>query len=57
MARYLDEPPIEGGRMTALLWSASAVVAILVAADYLRDRARQRREDRTWAEIVQKEGP
>ena len=43
--------------MTALLWSASAVVAFLVAADYLRDRARQRREDRTWAEIVQKEGP
>ena len=44
--------------MNALTWCTSAVVAALVAADYLRDRARQRREDRDWAELVRiLEGP
>ena len=38
--------------MSALLWSASAAAALLVAADVLRDRARQRREDRICAEFV-----
>jgi hypothetical protein len=37
----------------ALLWSACILIAGLVAADFLRDRARQRREDREWAEIRQ----
>lgn len=41
--------------MNAILWSASAVIAILIAADYRKDRARQRREDQAWSEIVREE--
>ena len=37
---------------TFLLWAACALVAILIAADNLRDLKRQRHEDRAWAEIV-----
>ena len=36
-----------------LMWSACILIAGLVAADFLRDRARQRREDREWADLVQ----
>ena len=45
--------------MSAFIWYGSAAIAgILIAVDVRRDRARQRREDRDWAEIVRiLEGP
>ncbi len=44
--------------MTALIWGVPAVIILaLIAIDTLRDRARQRREDRAWAEIVRMEQP
>jgi hypothetical protein len=37
-----------------IVWSVAAVAAaVLIAADVLRDRARQQRETREWSEIVQ----
>ena len=39
--------------MSTLIWLAfAAIAAALVAADVLKDRARQRREDREWTELV-----
>lgn len=38
--------------MNVLIWAASAVIVLaVIAVDVLRDEARQRREDRAWAEI------
>ena len=40
--------------MSTLIWAApAAIILILIAIDILRDRARQRREDQAWAEIMQ----
>ena len=38
--------------MSIVIWSVCAVAAaVLIAVDVRRDRARQQREDREWAEI------
>ena len=39
--------------MNVFLWCPAALIVFLIAVDELRDRARQRREDREWAELVQ----
>ena len=40
--------------MTALICGAPAVIILaLIAIDTLRDRARQRREDQAWTELMQ----
>ena len=39
--------------MNALLWLPAVIVALLIAVDVLRDRARQRRDDREWSKLRQ----
>ena len=39
--------------MNVFLWCPAALIVFLIAVDELRDRARQRREDREWSEIRQ----